>query len=157
MTTGIPSLFLIFSVLCLVILSLMSLGTSRTDRTSSRNSLEQTEKYYEACTKASHRCAQIQEVLTAYQGTSGDDCMSYAETYLASLSDVTAGEDGTYILSVPFTPFLSLHVNLQPATADSASHPNLMILDWYTVQDGEWTPDLHQSLFIPGQTSLSSE
>ena len=50
--TGIPSLFLIFGVLMLVILSLLGYGTSRQDLRSSSLSLEQTSAYYNACSEA---------------------------------------------------------------------------------------------------------
>ena len=43
--TGIPSLFLIFSVLCLAVLSLLTLGNSRSELSTARNSMQQTEDY----------------------------------------------------------------------------------------------------------------
>ena len=155
-TTGIPSLFLIFSVLCLVILSLMALGTSRTDRTSSRNSLDQTSRYYEACTIASHRCAAIEEAFEAFSGGSGEECLRFAREYLSETLGQESTGEGIYTLSVPFSPVLSLHVELEPAASDPESRPVLKIRSWYTAQEGEWTPDLHQDLYIPGQTILSS-
>ena len=51
-TVGIPSLFLIFSVLCLCVLALLTLGSSRSGLNTARYSMEQTEKYYNACSKA---------------------------------------------------------------------------------------------------------
>ncbi len=153
-TTGIPSLFLIFSILCLVILSLMTLGTSRTDLTSSRNSLDQTEKYYEACTAASHLCAEIEQAFAAYSGSPQEACLEFAGDYLSQVPEVSVSDEGTYILSVPFTQVLSLRVDLEPVLTDSGRRPALKILNWYTAQDLEWTPDLHQNLFIPGKTSL---
>ena len=39
--TGIPSLFLIFSVLCLAVLSLLTLGNSRSELSTARNSIQQ--------------------------------------------------------------------------------------------------------------------
>ena len=50
--TGIPSLFLIFGVLMLVILSLLGYGTSRQDLRASSLYLEQTSAYYNACSEA---------------------------------------------------------------------------------------------------------
>ena len=47
-TVGIPSLFLIFSVLCLCVLALLTLGSSRSGLNTARYSMEQTEKYYNA-------------------------------------------------------------------------------------------------------------
>lgn len=51
--TGIPSLFLIFSVLCLAVLSLLTLGNSCSELNTARNSMQQTEDYYNACSQAS--------------------------------------------------------------------------------------------------------
>ena len=42
LSIGIPSMCVIFSVLCLVILALLTLGTSRQDLQTSRLSLDQT-------------------------------------------------------------------------------------------------------------------
>ena len=46
LSIGIPSMCVIFSVLCLVILALLTLGTSRQDLQTSRLSLDQTTAYY---------------------------------------------------------------------------------------------------------------
>lgn len=153
-TTGIPSIFLIFSILCLVILSLMSLGTSRTDLRSSQNSLSQTEKYYEACESASHLCAQIEESFEAYSGSAAaDECMAYAEEVLLAHSDISRSGPNAqlYILTVPCTASLKLNVELLPVMDSSHGRPHLSIQGWYTTQDQSWEPDLHQHLFIPGE------
>ena len=63
--TGIPSLFLIFSVLCLAVLSLLTLGNSRSELSTARNSMQQTEDYYNACSQASTVISEIQTELTA--------------------------------------------------------------------------------------------
>ena len=52
LSIGIPSMCVIFSVLCLVILALLTLGTSRQDLQTSRLSLDQTTAYYTACSTA---------------------------------------------------------------------------------------------------------
>ena len=62
--TGIPSLFLIFSVLCLAVLSLLTLGNSRSELSTARNSIQQTEDYYNACSQASTVINEIQTELT---------------------------------------------------------------------------------------------
>ena len=48
-TVGIPSLFLIFSVLCLCVLALLTLGSSRSGLNTARYSMEQTEKFEMSC------------------------------------------------------------------------------------------------------------
>ena len=67
--TGIPSLFLIFSVLCLAVLSLLTLGNSRSELSTARNSIQQTEDYYNACSQAS---TVINEIQTENRSVSGD-------------------------------------------------------------------------------------
>ena len=57
--TGIPSLFLIFGVLMLVILSLLGYGTSRQDLRASTLSLEQTTAYYNTCSEAADFYARL--------------------------------------------------------------------------------------------------
>ena len=66
--TGIPSLFLIFSVLCLAVLSLLTLGNSRSELSTARNSMQQTEDYYNACSQASTVINEIQTELTDATG-----------------------------------------------------------------------------------------
>ena len=72
--TGIPSLFLIFSVLCLAVLSLLTLGSSRSELNAARNSMKLTENYYNACIQASTVIDKIQEELTdAYHQASDQE------------------------------------------------------------------------------------
>ena len=65
--TGIPSLFLIFGVLMLVILSLLGYGTSRQDLRSSSLSLEQTSAYYNACSEAADFYSDLVQTLKGFQ------------------------------------------------------------------------------------------
>lgn len=65
--TGIPSLFLIFGVLMLVILSLLGYGTSRQDLRTSSLSLEQTSAYYNACSEAADFYSELVQTLEGFQ------------------------------------------------------------------------------------------
>ena len=65
--TGIPSLFLIFGVLMLVILSLLGYGTSRQDLCASSLSLEQTSAYYNACSEAADFYSDLVQTLEEFQ------------------------------------------------------------------------------------------
>lgn len=64
--TGIPSLFLIFGVLMLVILSLLGYGTSRQDLRASSLSLEQTSAYYNACSEAADFYSELVQTLEGF-------------------------------------------------------------------------------------------
>lgn len=63
--TGIPSLFLIFSVLCLAVLSLLTLGKSRDELQASNFAVQQTDLYYKTCEKATGTVTAIQKQLTS--------------------------------------------------------------------------------------------
>ena len=65
--TGIPSLFLIFAVLMLVILSLLGYGTSRQNLRASTLSLGQTTAYYNACTEATDFYTSLVHTLKKFQ------------------------------------------------------------------------------------------
>lgn len=65
--TGIPSLFLIFAVLMLVILSLLGYGTSRQDLQSSTLSLKQNTAYYDACSQATDFYSEMVQALEEFQ------------------------------------------------------------------------------------------
>lgn len=75
--TGIPSLFLIFGVLMLVILSLLGYGTSRQDLRSSSLSLEQTSAYYNACSKAADFYSDLVQTLEGFQAQAKSESAYY--------------------------------------------------------------------------------
>ena len=62
-TVGIPSLFLIFSVLCLCVLALLTLGSSRSSLNTARHSMKQTENYYTGCASATETVSEIRDDL----------------------------------------------------------------------------------------------
>ena len=78
-TIGIPSLFLIFSVLCLCVLALLTLSSSRTSLTTARHSMEQTEKYYSACSEATERVADIRSTLAGYLASAEDKAEYFSQ------------------------------------------------------------------------------
>ena len=57
---GIPSIFLIFTVLTMSILAVLTFMVSRTDQAESALALEQTQAYYAACSRAA-------DVITLFQ------------------------------------------------------------------------------------------
>ena len=75
--TGIPSLFLIFGVLMLVILSLLGYGTSRQDLRSSSLSLEQTSAYYNACSEAADFYSNLVQTLEGFQAQTKSESAYY--------------------------------------------------------------------------------
>lgn len=75
--TGIPSLFLIFGVLMLVILSLLGYGTSRQDLRSSSLSLEQTSAYYNACSETADFYSDLVQTLEGFQAQAKSESAYY--------------------------------------------------------------------------------
>ena len=75
--TGIPSLFLIFGVLMLVILSLLGYGTSRQDLRSGSLSLEQTSAYYNACSEAADFYSDLVQTLEGFQAQAKSESAYY--------------------------------------------------------------------------------
>ncbi|MFR3882694.1 MAG: hypothetical protein ACLTX6_10640 [Lachnospiraceae bacterium] len=63
--TGIPSLFLIFSVLCLAVLSLLTLGKSRDELQAANFAIQQTDLYYKTCETATGTVTAIQKQLAS--------------------------------------------------------------------------------------------
>ena len=88
--TGIPSLFLIFGVLMLVILSLLGYGTSRQDLRASSLSLEQTSAYYNACSEAADFYSELVQTLEGFQAQVKSESAYYklVSDYLNSQENV---------------------------------------------------------------------
>ena len=157
--TGIPTIFMIFSVLCLVILALTGWGTSMNDLAASRNALSQSEKYYEACSLGTDILQQLRQAAAGDPepsgGTgSGPDVEAVLHRYMQSAesprdypflqSFTLDGETGT--IRIGFSRRLSLQIDFAPA----AQEPYYTVLGWYTVSAGGWHPDQTQRLYIPG-------
>ena len=80
-TVGIPSLFLIFSVLVLSVLALLTLGSSRNSLNTAKHSLEQTEKNNKACSSSTEPVSQIRRRAGKIASASASE-----EEYLSQLS-----------------------------------------------------------------------
>lgn len=129
--TGIPSLFLIFGVLMLVILSLLGYGTSRQDLRSSSLSLEQTSAYYNACSEAADFYSELVQTLEGFQEQAKTETAYYqlVSDYLNSQENVKwDSEEHTAEYMKAFSDTQSLAVKiavfLTDCTADSTASDN---------------------------------
>lgn len=165
--TGIPSLFLIFAVLMLVILSLLGYGTSRQDLKSSKLSLRQTTAYYDACTEATDFYSEMLWTLQEFQEQSKDDAGYYGliSDHFAQNENVSWDPDEhTLQYSNAFSDTQSLIVKIAVSwyntdnAASSGSSENTgpdiasgdnpaRILTWNTVVTADWNPDNSQSVY----------
>ena len=126
--TGIPSLFLIFEVLMLVILSLLGYGTSRQDLRSSSLSLEQTSAYYNACSEAADFYSDLVQTLEGFQAQVKSESAYYklVSDYLNSQENVKwDSEEHTAEYMKAFSDTQSLAVKVSvfwtDRTADSTA------------------------------------
>ena len=129
--TGIPSLFLIFGVLMLVILSLLGYGTSRQDLRASSLSLEQTSAYYNACSEAADFYSDLVQTLEGFQAQVKSESAYYklVSDYLNSQENVKwDSEEHTAEYMNAFSDTQSLAVKIAvfwtDCTADSTASDN---------------------------------
>ena len=130
--TGIPSLFLIFGVLMLVILSLLGYGTSRQDLRASSLSLEQTSAYYNACSEAADFYSDLVQTLEGFQAQVKSESAYYklVSDYLNSQENVEwDSEEHTaeYVRAFSDTQSLAVKVSVfwTDRTADSTASNNV--------------------------------
>ena len=126
--TGIPSLFLIFGVLMLVILSLLGYGTSRQDLRASSLSLKQTSAYYNACSEAADFYSDLVQTLEGFQAQVKSESAYYklVSDYLNSQENVKwDSEEHTAEYMKAFSDTQSLAVKVSvfwtDRTADSTA------------------------------------
>lgn len=174
--TGIPSLFLIFGVLMLVILSLLGYGTSRQDLRASSLSLEQTSAYYNACSEAADFYSDLVQTLEGFQAQVKSESSYYklVSDYLNSQENVEWNSEehtAEYVRAFSDTQSLAVKIAVfwTNCTADSTASDNAAsdnaasnsinagldvtssniagILSWNTVVTADWNPDNSQSVY----------
>ena len=153
--TGIPSLFLIFSVLCLAVLSLLTLGSSRSELNAARNSMQQTENYYNACSQASTVIKEIQSELTdTYQkATDQENYFTLIEQFCKTHSELTFDmEKQTLLFTESLSDTQQLAVCLKVLYPEKSDDSLIQILQWKTDTTASWTPDTSQSVYKGGKS-----
>ena len=151
--TGIPSLFLIFAVLMLVILSLLGYGTSRQDFQSSTLSLKQTTDYYNACTQATDFYSETVQTLMEFQIQAVTEAEYYqmAARYFGQTGDTVWDSDthtAQYIKGFSDTQSLMVKIAVSWYNADmNASNSPARILSWNTMVTADWNPDNSQPVY----------
>ena len=149
-TAGIPSLFLIFSVLVLAVLSLLTLGNSRSSLNTARRSLDQTEAYYTACREATETITTLKNLLAQnVRNTSDEDAYFSEAGQLAEKQDGLTWDSDQHTIS--FSQKISdtqqLSVILKVLYPDSQNSPVLEPLQWITELTDTWKPDNSQNVF----------
>ena len=149
-TVGIPSLFLIFSVLCLCVLALLTLGSSRSNLNTARHSMEQTENYYTGCAGATETVSEIHDDLEQYREKASDEAGYFSMVKkLADTRDDLSWDPRSHTLSffVAISGTQQLSVVLEIFYPQKKSSSAYLILQWNTELTGSWQPDNHQNVF----------
>lgn len=149
-TVGIPSLFLIFSVLCLCVLALLTLGSSRSSLNTARHSMEQTENYYKAYSNATETVSEIRTSLEQYREKASDEAgyFSMIQKLADHENDLTWDPDShTLSFSVEISETQQLSVVLEIFYPQKNDPSTYQILQWNTELAGSWEPDNHQNVF----------
>lgn len=149
-TVGIPSLFLIFSVLCLCVLALLTLGSSRSNLNTARHSMEQTENYYAGCASATETVSEIRDDLEQYREKASDETRYFSMIQkLADTRNDLSWDSHSHTLSfsVEISETQQLSVVLEIFYPQEKSSSAYQILQWNTELTGSWQPDNHQNVF----------
>lgn len=146
--TGITSLFLIFTVLCMVILSLLSLGTARSDLAMSQQSMTLSSDYYNACSTATELCLQIEDHLWNIYAEHPEYDDFFAEINLFSHKDFSYDTEKKQLSTeIPFSDSQSILLCLDILYPDNEHDTILQIQTWKTIVTGTWNPDTKQHIY----------
>lgn len=147
---GIVSLFLVFTVFCMVVLCLLTYSTSRSDLVSSRQSFEKTTAYYEACTQAADLVSEIRENVEELHASVKTEKDFYLEiTEILPEKAMFSMDANVISFCIPFSETQELYVEL--SVSFSTEKEDILFLNcWKTRIVGEWSPDLTQNVYKKG-------
>lgn len=147
---GIPSIILIFSVLCMTIFALLTLSNSRNALNTSKLSLEQTKSYYNACSNAAEKINDIQKSISDFYKKYPNESDFYVKinNVFETDNEISYNTD-THVFEFYeiITDTKSLYVKTKiifPTDSDSSS---IKILLWKSVSTAQWEPDTSQSVY----------
>jgi type II secretory pathway component PulJ len=159
LNVGIPSLFLIFLLLCLVTFSVLSLSSAKADEKLSQRTADRVTEYYTASNEANRTLSQVDTDLMA--------CYEKSENQTAYWKNVTDFFSSQDEFEVIDSDSSDTGLALQWQTTINDSQELLVCLDVvYPTSDGEalyqitkweventteWTPDLSQPVYQGSQ------
>jgi hypothetical protein len=123
---GLPSIMLIFVVLCLVSFGVLSLVSANADRKLSQKVLDRQQEYYKASNEAQEMLASVDDALhTAYKSAGSRD------EYISLISDIPT----VYTYDVGNIQTLRVVLSyLYPSTSDE---PLYQIMEWKVITDDD--------------------
>ena len=151
LSIGIPSMCMIFSVLCMVILSLLTLGTSKQDLQTSQLTLDQTAAYYTACSAAAEEYNELADLaVNAFKNSKDQESYNAQMESLAQKYTDASWDPDTQVLSfsVAFTDDQAIYIEVNasyPSAVFSVFSPE--IITWKTISTVDWNPDTRQPVY----------
>jgi hypothetical protein len=134
MNIGLPSIMLIFVVLCLVSFGVLSLVSANADRKLSQKVLARQKEYYEASNEAQEMLASVDARLhEAYEKSASKS------DYISMISDIPT------IYTYEVGTIQTLRVTLSYLYPDNDSEPLYQIMEWkvITSDDLDYDTSLH--------------
>lgn len=151
LSIGIPSMCMIFSVLCQIILALLTLGTSKQDLQTSQITLDQTTAYYTACSAASKEYKELADyTVNAFENSKDQKDYNAQMTAVTQKYTDAAWNTDTQILSfsVDFTDEQAIYIEINaPYPSDISSDFSPEITTWKTISTIDWNPDTRQPVY----------
>lgn len=138
--TGLPSLLVIFIVLCLVTFAVLSYVSALRDHADARRSSDRLQTWYAADLSARSRLAEINEELLDALGTlAAPDREAFVEECRRRFPEMDAG--GTLSFSAPFGDSQLLQVEITAALPSPEEDLCYRIDRWQVVTTAEWNAD----------------
>jgi type II secretory pathway component PulJ len=159
LNVGIPSLFLIFLLLCLVTFSVLSLSSAKADEKLSQKTADRVTEYYTASNEANRTLSQVDtDLMACYEKSENETAYRQNVTDLFSSQDAFEVIDSdssdtglTLQWQTPINDSQALFVCLDVVYPTSDGESFYQITKWETQNTTEWTPDLSQPVYQGSQ------
>lgn len=134
MNIGLPSMLLVFVVLCLVSFSVLSLVSANADKKLSQKVMDRNSAYYEACNEAEQMLCEMDSMLWQIYTTAKDETDFYQRAAACQL---------TYMY--PVSELQSLQVTIRPHYPSPETDTLYQIMQWQIITTGtlEYDESLH--------------
>lgn len=148
LSVGIPSILMIFLVLCLVTFSLLSLSSAKADSRLSEKMADHTKAYYTACSQANHLLEETDGILARLYASSENET-AYFNGLAAAFPDheIWLLDSRRLSFSVPIEDQQLLQVTLDLHYPAGADENFWTVSQWQTVNTQEWEKDDSLNLY----------
>lgn len=149
---GIPSLLLIFLILCLSVFSVLSLSSAAADEKLSQKTADRTSEYYAASNAANDTLAVVDRILadSAVRASDRATYFAFIEATLSSVPDAIFSKDGenaSIHWNTPVNESQVLSVGLSIPYPIREGEAFYTIKQWQVINTADWTPDQSQHVY----------